>query len=79
MNRDWFDQFRAIYEERKVLIGEVNLGDPTVEEALYDSKARMDNKLRIVHSFAATPANVHDSHLLPELLHGDETCVCASG
>jgi IS5 family transposase len=28
-----------------------------------------------VHSFAATPANVHDSHLLPELLHGDETRV----
>lgn len=35
----------------------------------------VDSKLRIVHSFAATPANVHDSHLLPELLHGDETHV----
>lgn len=35
----------------------------------------MDSKLKIVHSFAATPANAHDSHLLPELLHGDETRV----
>jgi IS5 family transposase len=33
----------------------------------------MDSKLKIVHSFAATPANVHDSRLLSELLHGDET------
>jgi IS5 family transposase len=36
----------------------------------------MDRKVKIVHSFAAAPANVHDSHLLPELLHGDETRVC---
>lgn len=35
----------------------------------------VDSRLKIVHSFAATPANVHDSHLLPELLHGDETRV----
>jgi IS5 family transposase len=35
----------------------------------------MDSKMKIVHSVAATPANVHDSHLLPELLHGDETRV----
>ena len=35
----------------------------------------VDSKHRIVHSFAATPANVHDSHLLPDLLHGDETRV----
>lgn len=35
----------------------------------------VDSKLRIVHSFAATPANVHDSRLLPELLHGGETRV----
>lgn len=35
----------------------------------------IDSRTKIVHSFAATPANVHDSHLLPELLHGDETRV----
>jgi IS5 family transposase len=35
----------------------------------------VDSRLRIVHSVAATPANVHDSHLLPDLLHGDETRV----
>ena len=35
----------------------------------------VDSRLKIVYSFAATPANVHDSHLLPELLHGDETRV----
>jgi IS5 family transposase len=32
----------------------------------------MDSSLKIVHSFAATPANIHDSRLLPELLHADE-------
>ncbi len=35
----------------------------------------VDSKLKIVHSFAATPANVHDGHLLPKLLHGNETRV----
>lgn len=35
----------------------------------------VDSKLRIVHSFAATPANVHDSRVLSELLHGSETRV----
>jgi IS5 family transposase len=33
----------------------------------------MDSKLKIVHSFAATPADVHDSHILSELLPGEET------
>ena len=32
----------------------------------------IDSRLKIVHSVAATPANVHDSHLLPALLHGGE-------
>ncbi|MCC7464607.1 MAG: IS5 family transposase [Gammaproteobacteria bacterium] len=35
----------------------------------------VDSATKIIHSVAATPANVHDSHLLPELLHGDETRV----
>jgi IS5 family transposase len=35
----------------------------------------VDSKNRLVHSFVATPANVHDSRLLPNLLHGDETRV----
>lgn len=35
----------------------------------------VDSRTRIVHSFVATPANTHDSHALPELLHGNETRV----
>jgi len=35
----------------------------------------VDSATKIIHSVAATSANVHDSHLLPELLHGNETCV----
>src|SRR3989442_942927 len=43
-----------------------NLSDPAVEEALYDSAGR-----RAV----ATAANVADSAVLPDLLHGEETRV----
>jgi IS5 family transposase len=35
----------------------------------------VDSKERIVHSFVATPANTHDSRVLSELLHGEETRV----
>jgi IS5 family transposase len=35
----------------------------------------VDSKHGLVHSLVATPANVHDSRALPELLHGDETRV----
>jgi IS5 family transposase len=35
----------------------------------------VDSRTKLIHSVAATPANVHDSHLLPELLHGNETAV----
>ena len=35
----------------------------------------VDSKTKLIHSIAATPANVHDSQVLPELLHGDETRV----
>jgi IS5 family transposase len=35
----------------------------------------MDSKLKLIHSVAATAANVHDSQALPELLHGNETRV----
>jgi IS5 family transposase len=35
----------------------------------------VDSATKIIHSVAATAANVHDSHLLPELLHGKETRV----
>lgn len=35
----------------------------------------VDSATKIIHSVAATAANVHDSHLLPELLHGRETRV----
>lgn len=33
----------------------------------------VDSKTKIIHSVAATPANVHDSQMLEDLLHGDET------
>jgi IS5 family transposase len=35
----------------------------------------VDSATKIIHSVAATPANVHDSQLLPVLLHGGETRV----
>ena len=35
----------------------------------------VDSRSKIVHSFAATPANTHDSRVLSELLHGNETRV----
>ncbi len=33
----------------------------------------MDSGSKLIHSVVATPANVHDSRVLPDLLHGDET------
>lgn len=35
----------------------------------------VDSRTRLIHSVAATAANVHDSQLLPDLLHGEETRV----
>ena len=35
----------------------------------------VDSRHTLIHAVAATAANVHDCHLLPELLHGDETKV----
>lgn len=35
----------------------------------------VDSKLRLIHSVVATAANVHDSRILPDLLHGGETRV----
>jgi len=35
----------------------------------------VDSRTRLIHSVAATPANVHDSRILPDLLHGKETRV----
>ena len=35
----------------------------------------VDSKTKMVHSVVATAANVHDSQVLPELLHGEETRV----
>jgi IS5 family transposase len=35
----------------------------------------VDSQTKLIHSVAATAANVHDSQVLPELLHGQETCV----
>jgi IS5 family transposase len=35
----------------------------------------VDSRTKLIHSMAATAANVHDSQVLPELLHGKETRV----
>ncbi len=35
----------------------------------------VDSRSKLIHSVAATPANVADSRMLPELLHGNETRV----
>lgn len=35
----------------------------------------IDSKLKLIHSVVATAANVHDSRILPDLLHGAETRV----
>ena len=35
----------------------------------------VDSKTKLIHSVVATPANVHDSVILGDLLHGEETRV----
>jgi IS5 family transposase len=35
----------------------------------------VDSRTKLIHSAAATPANMHDSQMLPDLLHGNETRV----
>lgn len=35
----------------------------------------VDSKTKLIHSIAVTPANVHDSQILGDLLHGEETRV----
>lgn len=35
----------------------------------------VDSQTKLIHSVTATPANVHDSQVLPDLLHGEETRV----
>lgn len=35
----------------------------------------VDSKTKLIHSVAVTPANVHDSQVMGDLLHGDESCV----
>ena len=35
----------------------------------------VDSQTKLIHSVAATAANVHDSQMLPKLLHGQETRV----
>lgn len=35
----------------------------------------VDSRSKLIHSVVATAANVHDSAMLGDLLHGDETCV----
>ncbi len=35
----------------------------------------VDSRTKLMHSVVATPANVHDSQVLSDLLHGEETRV----
>ena len=35
----------------------------------------VDSKSKLIHSVAVTPANTHDSQVLDDLLHGEETKV----
>ena len=35
----------------------------------------VDSKTKVIHAVVATSANVADSNVLPDLLHGEETCV----
>ncbi len=35
----------------------------------------VDSRTKLIHTVAATAANVHDSQMLPKLLHGQETRV----
>ena len=35
----------------------------------------VDSQSKLIHSVVATPANVHDSVVLGDLLHGNENCV----
>lgn len=35
----------------------------------------IDSKLKLIHSIVVTPANVHDSQVMGDLLHGDESRV----
>ena len=35
----------------------------------------VDSRTKLIHSVVATPANVHDSQVLPDLLHGEENRV----
>jgi IS5 family transposase len=39
----------------------------------------VDSRTKLIHAVVATPANVADSTVLPELLHGQETRVGWSG
>ena len=39
----------------------------------------VDSQTKMIHSMVTTPANVHDSVMLPQLLHGNETRVSGDG
>src|ERR1700757_653913 len=57
--------------------------DPEVHQPKKDSQGywgmkahcRADSRTKLIHAVVATPANVADSTVLPELLHGQETRV----
>jgi len=52
---------------------DVTLSIPT--EFQMKAHIGVDSKTKMIHSVAATAANVHDSQVLEDLLHGEETRV----
>lgn len=39
----------------------------------HEAHIGVDSRTKVIHLVAATAANVHDSQVLPEVLHGQET------
>ena len=46
-----------------------------VDVFVSQGRSGVDSKAKIVHSVAATAANVHDSRVIGDILHGNETRV----
>jgi IS5 family transposase len=52
--------------------------DPEMHQTWYfgmKAHVGVDSRMKLIHSVAATAANLHDSQVFPDLLHGNETRV----
>ena len=76
-----FEQVHTYLECQGIKIGTGTIVDATIISAPASTKnkdKRRDpdmHQTKVIHAVAATPANVHDSLCLPDLLHGEETRV----